>query len=472
LKKFIDIIKKKWLIDTTKTIIMVTILLILFILLNLGIQNLNLSFIDVTKNKLFSLSESSKDNIKSVTEEIKIYFFGIEENSSIIDLAKQYSNENNKISIEVINISERPDMTNKYGLTENNSALIVQGSEKYKILAPSEFTTYDYSTNSTIDITEQKLTNAILDVSTTKRTNVYFLTGHEEIQNNQLLQVYLTNEIYDIENLDLLINPFPDNCDCLIIASPSKDFSEYELDIIIDYINNGGKILWLNDIPTNNLPNVQKILYLYGATLSSGIVLEEDNNRIIAEYPNYIIPDISYHKITDHIMTDGALMFFNSTKIDIVDDETLNNLNVDATPFIQSSTTSFFRQVFSHSSNAKTSEEESGPFNLGVEFNKTINESISSKLILFSNNKFSTDTMTIEEQSIYPISIYSNKDLVLNSVSYLTDKEDSITIRKDTGAITYISTQSQDNIIKCIIFGIPILIIISGIVVGQIRKRK
>ena len=65
-----------------------------------------------------------------------------------------------------------------------------------------------------------------------------------------------------------------------------------------------------------------------------------------------------------------------------------------------------------------------------------------------------------------------NKDLVLNSIAYLSDREEDITTRKSTGTVTYTATEEQDTIIRTIIFTVPALIIIAGIVVWQVRRRK
>ena len=70
------------------------------------------------------------------------------------------------------------------------------------------------------------------------------------------------------------------------------------------------------------------------------------------------------------------------------------------------------------------------------------------------------------------ISFYYNKDFLLNSVAYLTQRDESITIRKDIGIVPYTSTDKQDKIIKIIIVALPIVVIATGIVVWIIRKRK
>ena len=70
---------------------------------------------------------------------------------------------------------------------------------------------------------------------------------------------------------------------------------------------------------------------------------------------------------------------------------------------------------------------------------KKINDEKTSKLILVANSMFASDWyVTLNSSSgnssqVVAINFYNNRDLVINSVSYLTDREDNITIRKDTG---------------------------------------
>lgn len=61
---------------------------------------------------------------------------------------------------------------------------------------------------------------------------------------------------------------------------------------------------------------------------------------------------------------------------------------------------------------------------------------------------------------------------MLNTVAFLSNREDSIRIRKDTGVVTYTASQQQDLIVRAIIFGLPILVIIAGIIVTIVRKKK
>ena len=72
-----------------------------------------------------------------------------------------------------------------------------------------------------------------------------------------------------------------------------------------------------------------------------------------------------------------------------------------------------------------------------------------------------------------PITIRQNKDIVLNTIAFLSNREDTIRIRKDMGIVNFdTATELENQVVLCIIFIIPIVLIISGIVVAIIRKRK
>jgi len=478
-KKIVDIIKKKWLRETVLTIILICIIVATYFALNIGINKLNINPLDVTKEKLYTLSDESKELVKDIEQEVKIYFFGFDETATPYTLAKQYENVNEKITAEIINIIDRPDVAQKYGVESSSDiGIIVESGQRHKVLSTNDLYTYDTTTYETIDITEQKLTNTIIDTTIAKKPKIYFLTGHEEYNlSNEMsiLKIYLENEINEVNILNLLTTEFPTDCDTLVVASPLKDFAEMEANKIIQYIQNGGNILWFSDasIEELNLPNVQRVLNEYGISSSKGMILETSSSNMLINTPYLIVPNINYHEITKDIYNETGVVFIQSGKLNIVEQEKLNELNVTVTPIIESNDTSFYRDDFSIATTNKTSSEEYASYVLGAEVVKKISEEKTSKLVIFSNGIFASDsTMPIQNQYVYAISLFNNKDLVLNSVAYLTDREDTIRIRKDTGYVTYTATQAQDNIVKIIIFVFPILIIIIGIVIWQIRRRK
>lgn len=485
MKKLIEIIRRKWIKDTAKTIIMVVILFVILIGVNMIIQKLDLADIDVTKNQLFTLSETSKKQIQNIDKKVKINLIGFGEETSLTDLAKQYTKVNENIGIEVIeDIDQRADLKSQYNITEETQLIIVQTDENSKILTTDDLYTYDYTTYQQMDISEEKLTNAIVDLTKTKRPKIYFLTGHNEYSlTNELsmLNAYLTNEVNDVTTLDLLVTgKVPEDASLVVIGTPAKDFMEQEVEMLTSYVKAGGKMLWLNDpiLTGETFPNIQKVLDQFGVTFQDGIILEQDKNKMALQSPNYIIPNIATTNATKDIATDGGILFVNATKISLADDETLDKLNVTPQVILSTSNTALFRTEVENTTSSKITSDEEGSFLLGVKLTKRLQEEAEATtkeatLYVISNNFFITDyPVTIGNDKVPPITFYNNRDYILNTIAELTENEDVISIRKDTGVLTYTATEAQDNRIRIAITVFPAFIILIGIIVWVMRRKK
>ena len=292
----------------------------------------------------------------------------------------------------------------------------------------------------------------------------------------------LVNEINTVEELNVVITgKIPDDCDILVVTTPSKDFDDIATNAIIEYINKGGNILWLNDAITENIsmPNVQKILEIYGVKpFEIGYVRENDASKMISNSPEMINPNFGYSTITEKLFDSTGVYLYNATKINLVDDTELENLKVTKTELLKSSDKAYFTSDF-NSTNFE--QPETQEMLLGVELDKIVKEEntetqeqeVTSKLIIYGNNAFVTDaTALIQNYRIPLIGLGDNMDLVLNSVSYLVDKDENITARKSTSTVTYTATQQEHDIVMIIIFTVPALIIIIGIIVWIVRKRR
>ena len=94
--------------DTTRMILLIAILVAIYIVINLWVRNLNLAQIDLTEAKLYTLTDQSKNIVKSIDNEITFYVWGFSEAtepitlSNITDLLEQYKRENSKIKYEVV----------------------------------------------------------------------------------------------------------------------------------------------------------------------------------------------------------------------------------------------------------------------------------------------------------------------------------------------------------------------------------
>ncbi len=448
--------------------------ILIYIVFNYGVQKLNISPIDITKEKLYTLSNDSKTAIKDVNAPVNIYFFGFSDNESIVVLAKQFNQANNQINAEVVDITTRPDLAEKYGAQNEDLGIIIEGSNTYKVLTTQDLYTYDKNTNKYLDVGEQKLTNAILDVTMENKPHIYFITGHEEYDINKYdelytLNVYLQNNINNVTSINLSTTHIPEDCNLLVICSPKKDYDDTETQEIMNYINNGGNILWLNDSTfLDSMPNLEKILDYYGVQLGKGVVLEQNTSKMINQNPYLILPEISNHETTKNLYGNNSLVFAQATRLQTKDDNTLNNANITINKILSSSDTSLY---FEDLNNVES--YDNGPFLLGVESIKKLEENKFSKLIIYSDNFFVTNSeITIGNNKHALINVYYNLDFALNSVAYLTNRSELDVGKKDMGDITIIPNNTQNRVINSIIFIIPILILICGIIIWITRVRK
>ena len=286
--RFINTIKKRWLISGTNTLLLIAILIAIVILINTGVQSLELTPIDCTSNKEYTLTNESKERVSKVKNDVNIYLVGYDDSSTQTSLAKQYNKANSKLNVEVIDTNERTDIASKYNVTNDNKAIIIESGEKSKTVYSDELYTYD-SNYQTIDLTEEKITSGILNVTSDKIANVYFLSGYSDYSleysgGMYYLSSYLKDEVLNYQTLDILVKgSIPDDCDTLVITTPNKDFDELTTNEITKYINNGGRILWLNSsyAEKKDLPNVNKILALYGINpFDAGYVYETEKDNM------------------------------------------------------------------------------------------------------------------------------------------------------------------------------------------------
>lgn len=477
--KFIQIIKKKWLRSIALTILLFAIIVALYLVINFAVQQANFTDFDFTKEKIYSISQATEDKLQNLDEDVTISIYNMYQ--YVEDFAYKYANLNDHIKVEELeNLNAKTDWKTNYGVTDTSSFVVIQTEDREKILFSSDFYTYDYTTYEEIDTTEEAITNAILDVTIEEKPKIYFLTGHNLYSEDyfQYLQMSLEDEANEVESIDLLTTgSVPEDCQVLVITALQEDITEKERDAILDYIEQGGEILLLMDPNLNKIemPNFQDVLDEYGVSVSDGYLLEGDANQMMAGAPNYIIAPISSSsEIVKNISMGLNICLINSGKLDFASTEELEEKNVTLETLATVSDQAFYRTDLESSSETKIdSDEDAAGATVAAMLTKEVDEDNTSKLIVFANTAFATNVQIDPQYYILAITNYNNEDVLLNSVSYLTQREDNITIRKDSEAVTtYNVTEMQTRIVLGLIFSIPILIVVIGIVVWQLRRRK
>ena len=481
MKKLLGIIKNKWLIKGTTTLILVAIIIALYILLNWGVEKINLEDLDLTEKKLYSLSDETKDKISNLDTDITIQLINMGDYSYVVDYANKYTQVTDRIQVEEVgDLSSRVDLMTKYNLDSTDSLIVVKNGDKEKTLSIYDLYTIDYSTYEQIDTTEEAITNAIVEVTLDEKPKIYILTGRTYYETEQALATIISNleeESNEVEYLDMLTTgSVPEDCDCLMITTLGKDITELERDKIIEYIQNGGNIMMLTsqNIVEDDTPNFDQVLAQYGISIGYGAIFEQDTSKMLQNAPEFVITEVNASFLQDIDMT-LKMCFVDPGKIEFADEDKLTELGVEYETIAQTGDTSFVRTNFDLSSYTRTDEDsEEGSSIVGALVTKTISDDVKSELIIYSNEVCASNLQVpiSNQYYMYAVDLHNNRDVILNSISHLTEREDTITIRKTGEYEQYTVTEQEDTIIKTIIFLLPVLIIGVGIVVWQVRRRK
>lgn len=472
-------VKKKWLINGTKTIILVAIVIAIYIGINILLEKVVLPEIDCSENKIYSLSQESKDKLGNIENDINITLINYSNYISVIKFAERYKELNSHIKIEKVDdLSARADLMQKYSLNPTDNLIIIKSGENEKTLRDSDLYTYDYTTYDQIDITEEAITNAIMDVITVEKPKIYFMSNHTMYNTQYFTTIMeaMRKEANEVETIDILANGgIPEDCDTLVISTLKEDLTEQEKDKIIAYIKNGGELLLLTgpNINNVNLTNFQKVLDEYGITIEKGVVFEGSSANMVSGYPDFVIEETGSTSLTQNLNMTMSLCLVDAAKITF-NEEKLEELKVEHEVLATTTEKAFVRTNLTQTSPTRTAEDgEQGACTVAAVATKTIEEGKTSKLIIYANELFAMDMQVqINGYTMSTIDLYNNKDLILNSVAYLNERENTMTIRKNYDTVKYTVTEQQNIIIMTIIFVLPVIIIVAGIIVWQARRRK
>ena len=478
--KFLDVLSKKWLVNLSTTILLMAIIIAIYLGVTILLDKVTLPELDCTTGKTNSLSEETKSKVGAMDKDITITLINYQNEEKVKGLIEKYREINKKIEIEEIdNLVSRTDLMITYGLSTDSSLVIVSSEGRETVLTEDNFYSLDYNTYQQIDTTEEAITNALVDVTTEKKPKIYFMTNHAaySLSGFSTIMKKIETDANEVEEVDLLTKgKVPDDCDCLVITTLKEDILDSERDMIISYINNGGKLLLLCGTNTSdvNLTNFNKVLDIYGIKFENGIVFEGEESNMLYGYPDIIIENMSANSTTKNINSTIKAAFIDAAPITLTtDEEKLDELGVEYETLITTSDKAFVRTNLLINSEGRTSaDSEEGEYTVGVLATKTVDDK-TSKLILYSDEIFAMDMpVQIEGTTQYTINLYNNKDIVANAVSYLNEREDTITIREKAEIATYTVTESQHNVIMAIIFITPVVIIIAGIVVWILRRKS
>ncbi len=295
-------------------------------------------------------------------------------------------------------------------------------------------------------LTEQGFVTGILIATGVERKVVYYLTGHQEAAitrdpgTDQVEETGFDFALQGMQRDNYVVLPLnltqfevvPDNAAVLVIAGPRSDLNDVERDALIDYILGGGRVVALFDpaTPTSYL----ELLSLWGLTLGEHNVADALSNvagqdftplaqQANSQYvPQSLAGDIS---IADQI---DVTFFPGVTSINAIMSPDDFPPHVQIVPLVLSTPVSWL-ETDPEKAEYDPSEDVRGPFNLAavIRGRATVAHDPQAalgfpelKLVVFGDSDFARNKYFYSSD---------NQDLLLNSVNWLAEDYDLISIR-------------------------------------------
>jgi len=428
--------------------------------------------VDFTSAKIHSLSDQSIKVVKNLKQEITIKAFFREGNpgrATMENLLKIYAYHSPKIKYEFINPDKNPGLVKKYGITEDGTTVFELGDKENRITTTSE----------------EDITNAIIKLTREKKKVIYFLEGHGEnsIEDSgdngfSTARGELEKIGYEVKKLPLALSAsFPADCSLLVVPGPKARLLPNELDTLKQYLDQGGRILFMIDPETDT--GLESWLADYGLRIENDIVVDRVSRLLGGDYFMPVVTEYENHEITRNFRY--ATFYPLARSVDIADSRPEGMI---LTSIAKTSSNSWSeRQLDQPEVSFDPEKDKAGPVSLAV---------VGSKKVTISNPNEPEETAEKEETGSSSnrelrLAVFGDSDFItnkyynlsgngnffLNTINWLTEEEDLISIQPRTQIPRTVQlTPSQGRLLMFIsIILLPALVLFIGLGVW-LRRRS
>jgi ABC-type uncharacterized transport system involved in gliding motility auxiliary subunit len=414
---------------------------------------------DLTENKRFSLSPQTIQLLRTLKTDVSaIGFFRSDQPGKRVaeDLFKQYARYAgaDRFTWRVVDPDREPALARRYGIEAYGTVVLETKTKSEKIL----------------DAEEEKLTNALVKVTREGKRVVYVIQGHgeHELTNSDRAgfseaKAALEGTNYEVKPLTLAREgKIPDDAAVVLIAGPRTELLRPEFDALDAYLNRGGKLLAMVDstlvtpVQTNAL---RQYLGKYGFDLGDDLLIELNPiGQLFGAGPDIpIIQQYEPHPITRSLR--GMMTAFPLSR----------SVEPRKTPPAGITVQSLARtsgQSWGETSRAEIKSgqvkpdagEPKGPLSVAGVATKD-----KARIVVYGSSDVASN--------LY-LGFQGNKDFFLNTVSWLAEEEDQISIRpKDARQTPVFLNANQAQLV----FLLPVIVVpglvLAGGVVAVVRRR-
>ena len=442
---------------------LVMILIVFGIVVLIGAISMRHHFrFDLTQKKRHTLSDETLKVLNSVESEVSAIAF-YQENSAdwkkAEGLLKLYRYRNNKFKYRFVDPDRNPALAKDYGIIDYGAIILKSGKNESRVSWGNE----------------EKITNALLKVIRDKKKVLYFLKGHGENDITRLAykdgygetKKVLQGQNYEVKELSLLsTKDIPEDASVFIISGPQKEPLENEIETIKAYIKSGGNLLVMID--PFFVPEFVTFMEGYNIRFSEDIVIDELSQLFGGNYLMPIVSDYEHHRITKDFNINTLFPLARSIQIVKKFKE-----GIRVEPLIKTNEGTWGETDKEKLDQGKASFEEGkdnkGPLTIAsvvtIEEVAENEDKTVSRMVVFGDSDFANNSY---------INVLGNKDIFLNTINWLVEEEDLISIRaKDPDYLPVILSKTMGRVIFYVpVVVIPVLILGLGVIVMILKRRR
>lgn len=438
---------------------MIAIVIVIAVFVNLIVSQLpeKVKQIDVSNKNIYGISKTSKKILKNLDYDIKftVYADKASTDERIKTFLERYTALTDKISVEWINPVDHPQALQENEDAQSSSIVVSCEKTDKSVTVPftdilvQDYNSY-YTTGTASDSefdADGQLTSAINKITTDVTKKIYYTTGHGETTLSTDLTDKLDKNSVTTEELNLLmVEEIPSDCDLILIDAPSSDISEQEKTLLLDYMSNGGKVIYIMGDASAETPNLNAFMEQYGMTKTEGYIA--DMQRCYQGNYYYIFPEISASGDLGNGLENNMVLLVNSGGFTVQDD-LRDTLSVT--------------KVMTTSSDGYAVTEDSqkqGEYTLAA-----VAEEDDAKLTVIASESM------INSQIAEYFSNLDNSTLFVNMVMNNFDDVDNLSIKAKTLSVEMNTVQHGGAISTALIFGVPAVVLIGGFAVWMKRRK-
>lgn len=428
--------------------------------------------VDLSQTKLSTIGDTTKELVSALDQDVTIYQIveSGKENETIQKLLERYAGLSSHVKVETMDPVLHPNFVSEY--TEDDledNSLIVVGEKRNKVIPYADmfestvnYQTYQYETTGFDG--EGQVTSAISYVTTDSLPIMYTITGHEEGDMTEDMKSAIEKENIEMKELNLLTEEsVPDDADCVMLFSPQNDLSEEEADKLITYMENGGKAVIITSYLNKEMPNLQKVLNNYGIGTMEGVVLEADGQHYISGNPTYLVPNIgSSDALGDLSKANSYVLMPVAQAVEKLEDKR-DTVTIES---LLTTSDSAYVKTNVNGTLEKEDGDAEGPFDVSVAVTESVDNGETKLIYLTSANLFS--------QQVDAMVSGNNVKLLANSVSWMCDQEQSVSIPSKSTQISYLTvTAASARMWGMVTIGLlPVLCLVLGGGIWFKRRKR